>query len=693
MPTFRSQFTNRISTRWPDLARIIESLHLFPFSWRKVLLSFSQTGDVDFVSAGIREQCQLYPIVIESYSRHPLTLNILKLPLADISKSIVSRSILSMFLRTTIDRSAWPQEEQIRNETFTKEFRASQVAFSDHAEFDWSPLYTDVIPRNYFSPDWFYLCRRTITSFRNKIKRLGVLYPAVSRKKNVGEETSEWYRLFEDRDYVRTVDLEVLYSRTGIKVGGPCEMRSAWRFNDLKPRFYYTKGGHAHWNSRYMKPFAVALLESLITTNQVRRTNPFDYLPANDSYFIVYWDYSAFTTSLSELKFYMEAISKGLRDEVYDVRLFDYRDGIVHCDPSDLLDTYNESINCHDTFSVHRLSEAMDIGLEPSSNKVQMNNGMLGVEGNIGFSMSCHGIVIAGEVDEHGVCVGDDGLAMIHDDPTLTLIPSLRALGSIHDEKFGIIRPQNSDTGKFLKRGFHREDNTILTTILLDFPLSAFIDENYIGRTIPIGMDDGQRLNRVAIACGQLLWQVHLEGSHIDGRDLSLIREFLILTYQRCGFPVNGSLIPFTPSNNPTARVTRAVPSLRFSRFDPRMGDWLEFLMDEHVGPITIPWYMYIAQQPRKPDPGYSIYADSVNPGFKALEDMGYCRIELLNETIWELTEMSRRKIRKMFGRIKDYQSRRICRLHCLKFIPSQYDFLFSDDPSMVDYMEISQEI
>jgi len=688
----RLLFADKLRNIAPSLSRILRTLSRFPLSWRKVLLTLCQVGVVEFILQDLTVQAREYPIIIPEFDSGPLRLHKIIPILEDIAISISQRSLLSMFIRTCPEEDEYRQSRKVAQETFVKEFVASQTRYRETAAWDWSPFYLESMPRDYDAPDWYHLLRHIRQGFVIRCNRLPTIYPSVSRKKNVGEETSCNARMFWPIEYVRTVDLEVIKAKTGIQIEGPCEMRKAWKFNDLKPRFYYCKGGTAHFKSRYMKPFAIALLQSCTSTSVYRRTDPLHYLSAEDQYFVIYWDYGAFTTSLSELKFYLAALAKGVEGE-FDVRIFDYLEGELHVQVSDLLNDYNETINCGDLFSVHRLAEALDFGIDTTSLKSQMNNGMLGVEGNIGFSMAVHGGVIAGEVGDDGVCVGDDGIAITLDEPSVSLIPTLRTLGTIHDEKFGIIRPQNTGPGKFLKRGFVREAGQFFKAILLDFPISAFIDEEYMDRTVPPNLTDQTRLERVAIQIGQLLWKIHLFGQEILDEDLYVFKIALTTIYLQVGFPLEGSLMAFSIRGKPGLTVRRALPPIISNTFDPRDRDWLEVLMDFHQGPITIPLFAPVPERPRKIEQGESVWVDGRNKGFKALEDLGYVELEEQYETFQYVSEESRRKLRQMIGRLRMKSLRRICRMKCLVDIPTQYDFLFGPEFRYIDYMEIAREI
>lgn len=46
-------------------------------------------------------------------------------------------------------------------------------------------------------------------------------------------------------------EVERFYCHTGVTIDGPVEMRSSWKYNDLKPRIYYAQGPTVYSVSKY----------------------------------------------------------------------------------------------------------------------------------------------------------------------------------------------------------------------------------------------------------------------------------------------------------------------------------------------------------------------------------------------------------------------------------------------------------
>jgi hypothetical protein len=64
-------------------------------------------------------------------------------------------------------------------------------------------------------------------------------------------ETTGVHFTVTKRIHISTGDLETFYMETGQETSGPCEVRAAWKYNDLKPRIYYAIGASAYFSSKH----------------------------------------------------------------------------------------------------------------------------------------------------------------------------------------------------------------------------------------------------------------------------------------------------------------------------------------------------------------------------------------------------------------------------------------------------------
>lgn len=241
------------------------------------------------------------------------------------------RSIVSMFVRNEpLDDLS--EGEKAMHDGFLAEFMAGQNRRDPDDRLSYQCLdQSNYCPAAYsiyypIAPGWSAYAKNLVNRFVVRIGKMGIVYPHVQRGKNMSVDTCR--ALYEDgysgdrswKDF-RTLDLEIHKYRTGREIQGHCEMRNIWRFNELKPRFYYATGGTCYWKSRYMKRFAVALMECMTSSQEQRRSHPegIEYSIEDDDY-VMLWDYSAFTTSLSELKLFLYYLIKNLEDQFEDRR-------------------------------------------------------------------------------------------------------------------------------------------------------------------------------------------------------------------------------------------------------------------------------------------------------------------------------------------------------------------------------------
>lgn len=87
-----------------------------------------------------------------------------------------------------------------------------------------------------------------------------LLYPQFQSNKTVGRQTAANYTNIVHGEEVAQVDTQVssgdrerLYADCGTKVTGPCELRQAWKYNDITPRTYFSQGGTTFHASKYIR--------------------------------------------------------------------------------------------------------------------------------------------------------------------------------------------------------------------------------------------------------------------------------------------------------------------------------------------------------------------------------------------------------------------------------------------------------
>jgi len=468
--TIISRQRQRLINTHPLHLAFLEWIPYFNLAWRKIWVDVCQTS-YDILTHH-RLRGTLDQLIIHGFPSTPThTLTFLEISQYSslLTTSPLFSSIAICYLRSEVSLNHDDGSEEALITGIWKEINASQnqrtqiisfnSLFNPKSKIPWGPNAP-------LTESWRMAAYRFGQKLALMVEKMqdDILFPAVQRNKNMSQETcnmlfTSGYRR-EDRGCLNysTIDLERHYHQTGQMVGGSCEMRWAWRFNDLKPRCYYCTGGSCYWSSRYMKPIAINFMNLLPITEQRRRSFPQTAsMFVDEEDYVVIWDYESFTTNLVELRQflfwaarYIEENSLG-RDR--PVKCFDYRNGIVPRHLWEMLDDYNQEVNVYTPFSIHRLLD--DIGLDRMddvmSEMVMQNGGPLGVHGNIGFSTTLGGIHTTAKVKnmDAGVGMGDDILGITRMDPESKggLVDHANDLGRIPLSKFGIFGPPGYGEG------------------------------------------------------------------------------------------------------------------------------------------------------------------------------------------------------------------------------------------------------
>lgn len=439
-----------------------------------------------------------------------------------------------------------------------------------------------------------------------------------------------------------------------------------------------------------MKRIAINLMEAIGPSKVRRRLNPENFLEHEfDSDYIIFWDYSNFTSSLADLRHFLWYVAEGLKETaVYDLRLFDYHLGDVRVHPSELLHSYNEIVNLQSPYSLHRILGKWGVDLDQVE-ATHQNGGPLGVAGNIGFATANHSFVIACEVGEDkSVVVGDDAKAI--SSSVDNVIRTVNQLGDIAVDKFGIIPPGSTEWYRFLKRGWYRtEVGSLIREFLYDLPIINFVDQEFGQRTVPPTENmDEYCLRRVVSTISTLLWTLFRTNSaDIPDLDVQILSLFLRAIYRYMSIPPSGCLPGYF--NSKTKQVyTMAVPCIEFDKYDPRSIDWLEQVLASHRNDYCVKVSILIPKfEPPRPDKGDIFYGPE-STLYKALEDLGYVAIRRCYEYVAFLSEDSKRAIRIAL-KTADSDLRPMYEYTCLRDIPAKFDFAFTD-PNVVYKADIS---
>jgi len=330
-------------------------------------------------------------------------------------------SILSMAVRCeSFDQKEYLEEALEKGAS--KEIDASQDPDKEQA-LNYNGLFTND-PRIPLSEYHKGQCSKTFNLFMNQLEgyihdndpffRHKVYLPVYQRRKNMAYKTQE--RL-NDRQhnasstYIRTTrDLLLHYHVTGERLGGPSEMRTVMRFNDLKPRLYYSTGGDQYFGAEFIRDIVYDILNFLPSTNAATRYNVHrltDLRLLEIGEFLITYDYTSFTTALAELKYFLFQLGEYFKG--HTIKVLDVFQGITSLDLGVYIQQYNERVNINAPYDVSRIHVGVFDLL------YQHKSGMLGTQGNIGFSMLLHGISISCACGDPNncTCVGDDGLVRL----------------------------------------------------------------------------------------------------------------------------------------------------------------------------------------------------------------------------------------------------------------------------------------
>lgn len=460
-----------------------------------------------------------------------------------------------------------------------KEFSAAMIL--DHAQIlNYNSFLYNQGTLSILSSPHPALSRRFITFLdRFKSEVSSVKFPPILPtfgKKTVARSTAEELsrRLgLSTVDYrLSTHDLEKYYSETGETIPGPSELRTSWKYGDLKARIYYAMGGTHYFASRYVPYISYRLTHMLECTNPKTRydvsrldTNPFD--DGDMKIVLVTYDYKSFTTTLSELKFFLNFLSDYFKGTL--VPLMDLHTGPRYADLGELLEEYNDVCVKRPKFDTLRLAELLGVEDIFSCSR----GGLLGTNGNINLSLLLHGLHLSSFDDKDSTksVVGDDALAKVSPDrlPDLVqhvndLIPLPPPDLSIHPDKFSLLLdeynlPEADIEGAFpypsmyLKAPLTFSGSEIRLSRMLPFPNMSLVFglHSQFRTTLPTTLSAMvhkfiSQLHGWLTMCNRMYSGF---GDEFDSTDpfedsfqFKLVRYLFSKAYRRLGLPLTGAL-------------------------------------------------------------------------------------------------------------------------------------------------------
>jgi len=667
-----------LSQHDPLLADYILWVPYLDLNWRKFFLSVCQVGRTIEGNTYLQQQFEealKYPLATSP--GEVLNEEAILLYCSSIIVSSVTRSFVSSLLRCEIS-ICYSGSHEAKEKGVCKEYRAAKDI--KHPKINYSALVGFPAPWTKYDPmnhNLISQVRRFVDKFLSLLTQdSGPLYPQFQRNKNMSRESAQ---MLNEEGYKRegkmwrdfgTLDLERYYARTGIMVKGNCEMRLAWKYNELKPRCYYCIGGACYWPARFIKPLAVKMMNANPVTHTKRRTDPTSIrYSLENSDWIALWDLTSFTTSLCELRqflFYLARICESdIRVRQRPLTIFDTYNGPSKRAVWELFDEYNESVNEYAEFTMMRLIDKEIVDMEVAET-VQENSGMLGVPGNIGMSTALHGVHILPLVNkDKAVGVGDDEMAGVDEDPNTRLFPHIGELGDLQLTKTDRIPPPDDTstvTKKFVKRGLTRVKDDLYIDKLFNFPLLAYgLNIQDPDRTV--SFTDSEGVDKFLRQVGAYYWDIHEYGQYVDEGDVAFSQQIIGLAYRRWGIPTKGALPGYQLSNG--FRILCAIPPI-VHWFNPVYEDWAEWLWDNTVEDYAL--------LPIKG--GFSFPGPIEDEVFDSQETRMVVLLEAIGTVVKEsthkewvaTTEMNRRRFRESLKKDKSFST--IATYRYTSFIP-----------------------
>jgi len=377
-----------------------------------------------------------------------------------------------------------------------------------------------------------------ITSLERKI-----LYPRISSKTISKMTQDNLYSILPDyvaKDPVgiTAVDLEYVYHTYGIKIEGPCEMRQKWYCSNLKPRTYYTQGGNAYHTSKYLANPFTDLCDTLPCTNRRLRTDPTRVVIPDETYDVILYDLTSFTSNLHVHRNFMMHLARYCCGR--QVTILDTVHGVIQQDLGDMIYEYTEVNLYNPTYTLPSKYS------NPSEIHYHNIAGFLGVYGNIATATFIHGITMSMlhvNTNENNVA-GDDGLDSCQDvNQSLEL---LGTLGEISDEKTFRI---SEGCCIHLKRPLTRIGNRLIPGQLVAWPTLEHVQEN-----VDIRYPYLKRLSRrervTAISGSVMAFLRSLESQQLTAEDTEIIDTLLVYIYNEYELPREGCVPQATHNAN-----------------------------------------------------------------------------------------------------------------------------------------------
>jgi hypothetical protein len=323
-------------------------------------------------------------------------------------RTLVSSPMLSGFFLSACLSAPYSYQDvlDIKSAMMWKEVSVMEST-PRHPSIDWTalntidtPLHPDMKP----SPE---TNRRIRSSLRQWLHRCqsSVLYPSMGIK-SVSFETRNELENSINAELPNECDvtssmIEHYYSRSGILLGGGCEMKQRWYPTQASPRTYFAQGGQAYHSSKYLRDPFNWLCDSFHPTNRYSRVSP-SGIPVNlleEDVFI--YDLTSFTSLFHEQRSFLEYLASITMEE--NVTIFDSFYGPTTTSLGSLINDYISNNLVSPSYTTR-------IGILTCLELHHSIAGFLGVFGNLATCTFPHGVCLSTVYDnpDQCWCAGDD---------------------------------------------------------------------------------------------------------------------------------------------------------------------------------------------------------------------------------------------------------------------------------------------
>jgi hypothetical protein len=539
----------------PDLATFLHTLPFLSITYRKALLQMARVGVLPCVGSRVYERMRdIWDDHIDVYEtgifvrsqtlRQFVVLSVGRIPLTPVFSGFLSSVIRSA---PHVHMNVVAEEKR---KGIAKELRAAM----EYKIFDgdYRPLLGDSSHRSLPVFSWLpgneTLAASLHLKFTNAKLLLSksLLFPVIS-KKTVGnlcrESIAEVVRTLDDHwmiaeDPGTTLQIERIYHRSGWKVEGPIEVRSAWTYGNLKPRIYYAQGGTVFHDSKYIQPICNIILDQFPVVHRQNRFNPPEDELEPDDLLMIY-DFSEFTSRLDELCRFVDALADFFMDTT--IEIIDTRHGRLAVNLGELLHRYNKTVN---RFAECDITQVLEV----SGDKLLFKHttGPLGVPGNISLSTLLHGIFTTYLVqsERKSRCIGDDGKLYVKQNRAW-ITEYLQRFGNIAEEKaesWEVGSYEDAEFWAYAKRPITRLPlDRVVTGVMVTFPTLETLcnlEDDGFHKFIPEQETPKKRKIRLIVQWNRLLiqlWSMGIKLSEEDRTLLDLVQKTVIYALRRYG--------------------------------------------------------------------------------------------------------------------------------------------------------------